>query len=44
MPWDAITAEWRGSVTEAAIPEEVELTQRTSADHAEEYAQRPLPA
>ena len=29
MPWDAITAEWRGAVTKEAIAEAVELAQRT---------------
>jgi uncharacterized protein (DUF433 family) len=29
MPWDAITAEWRGNVTKEAIAEAVELAQRT---------------
>jgi len=28
MPWDTITAEWRGSVTKDAIAEAVELAQR----------------
>jgi uncharacterized protein (DUF433 family) len=44
MPWDAITAEWRGSVTKDAIAEAVEFAQRTFEDHAAEYAQEPLPA
>ena len=44
MPWDAITAEWRGSVTTGAIAEAVELAQRTFEDHADEYAQESLPA
>ena len=44
MPWDAITAEWRGAVTRDAIAEAVELAQRTFEDHAAEYAQEPLPA
>ena len=39
MPWDAITAEWRGSVTKDAIAEAVELAQRAFEDHAGEYAQ-----
>lgn len=42
MPWDAITAEWRGSITKKAIAEAVELAQRTFEDHAEEYAQESL--
>src|SRR5256885_5377513 len=29
MPWDTITAEWRGAVTKDAIAEAVELAQRT---------------
>ncbi len=44
MPWDAITAEWRGAVTEDAIAEAVELAQRIFEDHATEYAQESLPA
>lgn len=38
MSWDAITAEWRGTVSKEAISEAVELAQRTSEDHAAEYA------
>jgi uncharacterized protein (DUF433 family) len=44
MPWDAISAEWRGSVSKEAIAEAVELAQRTFEDHATEYAQESLPA
>ena len=44
MSWDAISAEWRGTVTSEAIAEAVELAQRTFEDHAAEYAQEPLPA
>jgi uncharacterized protein (DUF433 family) len=44
MPWDAITAEWRGTVTKDAIAEAVELAQRAFEDHAAEYAQESLPA
>lgn len=44
MPWDAITAEWRGSISKDAIAEAVELAQRIFEDHAEEYAQESLPA
>jgi uncharacterized protein (DUF433 family) len=44
MPWDAITAEWRGAVTKDAIAEAVELAQRIFEDHAVEYAQDFLPA
>jgi uncharacterized protein (DUF433 family) len=44
VPWDAITAEWRGAVTREAIAEAVELAQRTFEDHAAEYAQEPQPA
>jgi uncharacterized protein (DUF433 family) len=39
MPWDAITAEWRGAVTKDAIAEAVELAERIFEDHAMEYAQ-----
>jgi uncharacterized protein (DUF433 family) len=38
MPWAAIMAEWRGTVTKEAIAEAVELAQRTFEDHAAEYA------
>ena len=34
MPWDAITAEWRGTVTKEAIAEAVELARGTFEDHA----------
>jgi len=44
MPWDAITAEWRGAVPRDAITEAVALAQRTFEDHAAEYALEPLPA
>ena len=44
MPWDEITAEWRGSVTADAIAEAVDLAQRTFEDHAAEYAQESRPA
>jgi uncharacterized protein (DUF433 family) len=44
MPWDKITAEWRGSVTRDAIAEAVELAQKTFEDHATEYAREPLSA
>ena len=37
MPWDDITAEWRGTVTREAIAEAVELAQRTFEDHASEF-------
>ena len=43
MPWDAITAEWRGAVPRDAIAEAVELAQRTFEDHAAEYALESLP-
>jgi uncharacterized protein (DUF433 family) len=44
MPWDAISAEWRGSVSREAIAEALELAQRVFEDHAVEYDQKPLPA
>jgi len=44
MPWDAITAEWRGDVSKDAIAEAVELAQRIFEDHASEYTQEPLQA
>ncbi len=44
MPWDTITAEWRGMVTREAITEAVELAQRIFEDHATEYTQELLPA
>lgn len=44
MSWDAITAEWRGSITKEAISEAVELAQRAFEDHAAEYTQETLPA
>jgi uncharacterized protein (DUF433 family) len=44
MPWEAIVAEWRGSVPTEAIAEAVELAQRVFEDHATEYAQESMPA
>jgi uncharacterized protein (DUF433 family) len=44
MPWDAITAEWRGTVTKEGIAEAVELAQRIFEDHAVEYALETLRA
>jgi uncharacterized protein (DUF433 family) len=44
MPWDAITADWRGSVCKEAIAEAVELAQRTFEDHAVKYARESQPA
>ena len=44
MPWDEITAEWRGSVSKDAIAEAVMLAGRTFEDHATEYAEESLPA
>jgi uncharacterized protein (DUF433 family) len=44
MSWEAITAEWRGSITKDAIAEAIELAQRTFEEHAAEYAQESLPA
>src|SRR5438552_16535809 len=44
MPWDEITAEWRGAVTKAAIAEAVELAQRIFEDDAIEYAVETLRA
>jgi uncharacterized protein (DUF433 family) len=34
IPWDAITAEWRGSITKDAIAEAVELSLRFFEDDA----------
>jgi uncharacterized protein (DUF433 family) len=44
MPWTAIMAEWRGTVTKDAIAEAVQLAQRTFDDHASEYAQESVRA
>jgi uncharacterized protein (DUF433 family) len=38
MSWDAIVAEWRGSVSKEAIAEAVQLARMAFLDHAEEYA------
>lgn len=40
MPWDVITAEWRGAVTKDAISEAVALAERIFEDHALDYSQR----
>ena len=44
MSWDAIVAEWRGTVARDAIAEAVGLAQRAFEDHAAEYAQERLGA
>jgi uncharacterized protein (DUF433 family) len=44
MPWDEITAEWRGDVSKEAIAEAVSLAQRIFQDHALEYGQESMPA
>lgn len=38
MPWDAISAEWRGAVSRDAIAEAVELAHRAFEDHDAEHA------
>jgi uncharacterized protein (DUF433 family) len=43
MSWDAIAAEWRGTVTKEAIAEAAALAQRAFEDHAAEYAEERLP-
>jgi uncharacterized protein (DUF433 family) len=40
MSWDAISAEWRGSVRTEAIAEAVELARQAFVDHAHEYGQQ----
>ena len=42
--WDAIAAEWPGSVTKEAIAEAVALAQRIFEDHAQEYPVESMPA
>lgn len=37
MAWEAITAEWRGSITEDAIAEAVRLAGQAFLEHAAEY-------
>jgi len=44
MSWEAIMAEWRGSVTKDAIAEAMELAQRAFEDHAAEYEHESQPA
>jgi uncharacterized protein (DUF433 family) len=44
MPWDAISAEWRGAVSKEAIAEAVELAQRIFEAHAVDYALESQPA
>ena len=44
MTWEAITTEWRGSITEMAIAEAVELAQQTFENHAADCAQESLSA
>src|SRR2546430_1988121 len=43
MPWEAIAADWRGTVTREAIAEAVELAQRIFEDHTADYAQGSRP-
>jgi uncharacterized protein (DUF433 family) len=43
-PWDAISAEWPGSVSSEAIAEPVALARRIFEDHATEYAMESMPA
>ena len=43
MSWKAISAEWRGKVTDKAIAEAIALSERIFEDHAAEYAES-LPA
>lgn len=44
MSWEAIMAEWPGSVSREAIAEAVALAQRTFEEHATEYTQESLSA
>jgi uncharacterized protein (DUF433 family) len=44
MSWEAISAEWRGSVTREAIAEAIEIAQRAFVDHAKEYGHESVPA
>lgn len=37
MAWEAITAEWRGSIALEAIAEAVQLATQAFLEHAEEY-------
>ena len=42
--WDAIMAQWPGSITEDAIAEAVAIAQRAFEDHATEYPMESLSA
>lgn len=44
MSWDAIEAEWRGTVSRDAIAEAVELALRAFEQHAAEDAPESVPA
>ncbi|MGD0693989.1 MAG: DUF433 domain-containing protein [Terriglobia bacterium] len=37
MAWEAISEEWRGSVSKEAIAEAVQLAMQAFVDHADEY-------
>ncbi len=44
MAWEAIVAEWRGSVSKAAISEAVRLASQAFIEHVEEYTLEPVTA
>jgi uncharacterized protein (DUF433 family) len=44
MAWEAISEEWRGSITKEAIAEAVRLASQAFVEHAEEYILEPEPA
>ena len=44
MDWEAISEEWRGSVSKEAIAEAVRFANLVFAEHADEYAVELTPA
>ena len=44
MAWEAITQEWRGSITKEAIAEAVRLASQAFIEHTDEYVLEPRPA
>ena len=44
MAWETIVEEWRGSVSEEAIAEAVQLASKAFLEHAHEYLVEPVAA
>ncbi len=44
LAWETIVEEWRGSVSQEAITEAVQLASRAFLEHAQEYTLEPMAA